>query len=318
MNVLLFVSTMIMVMAMLTYARLETYRSFSLLQEHFNTYMVKNERGYINQTAKWWYDTSRATKKGNSNKTKKSEGRSRLSFLFFIDKAKKETNIQIYPQIYLLAKKLMYVLYKNQPFFIEMEQQRPDILDILLNSLMVADNLPKEQKIKKAEDLANLDLGDPVLNIFFYKMLKGTEMTQDQKPKIEPKVLSMVELEFKPQEEDKGEEDDEGGDTDIKEEYHSPENYYSLLDYITIEDSTKIRVFLAPYGILLALFDDPILVRNIMEYRQDLFTKLTNDTLKAPEASDQFKNLFLPRVDPTFNENILDFSVTKTNPKNYE
>lgn len=318
MNVLLFVTTMIMVLAMLTYAKLETYRNFSLLQSQFTRYMEKTERSYINAAAKSWYENSVATKKTapKGNQKTRVQARSRLSFITLIDKTKQAQYAQAYPKIVLLTKKLMTVLYQDQPFFKQAIQQQPDILDLLLASLMPASEaLPKEQKIKKASELASLDLGDRPLNAFFYHILKGSPAPiEEDKPQVQP-VEKMPELILKSPE---GEPDDEGGDPDKKQEYLSPEGYVSLLDYITVEDSAKIRVFLAARPLLIAIYDNMELVNGIIAMREDLYKRLSNNTISAQEASEQFKNAFLTKSDPNFDESILDFTVTKTNPRNYE
>src|SRR5271156_5047680 len=106
MNILLFVTTMIIVLTSLTYARLEVYRSSNLKQAEFNRYMEQKERSYINQTAVWWYDNSHAVKRGpQQNPPGKNEARSRLSFLVFVDKNKQAQHAKEYPKMYFLAKK---------------------------------------------------------------------------------------------------------------------------------------------------------------------------------------------------------------------
>lgn len=316
MNVLLFVTTMIMVLSMLTYAKMQTYRNFSILQAEFNRYIMESERGYINNGALWWYENSRATVRGpNQNKSQKGGARSRLSFIVFIDKSKQAAYAQAYPQILLLSKKLMYNLYHDQPFFQQVEQQRPDILDALLASLMVADSLPKDQKPKKAADLSNLDLGDPLLNSVFYFMLKGAPAPEAIQPVQQtaqpPSLLSEYQAV-----QGNAEADDENGDPNKKEEYKSPEGYYSLLDYIILEDTVKIRVFLAPRALLTAIFDDPNVVEAIIELRNNLYNQVVNGSMNAANASTQFQTMAAPRT--TFDQTILDFTVTKTNPRNYE
>ena len=160
----------------------------------------------------------------------------------------------------LLAKKLMYNMYKDQPFFKAYEQQRTDVLGAFLTSLMIADGLPKEQKLKKAKDMASLDLHDPLLNGLSYYMFKGALAPQSASPpkeKIEKLLIP----------EGNGEDDDENGDPNKKDEYKSPQGYTSLLDSITLEDSAKIRVFLAPKELLKAIFDDPAAVDGVIQLR---------------------------------------------------
>jgi len=316
MNVLLFVTAMIMVLSMLTYTRLETYRNFSLLQSEFTQFMEKTERGYINKTAVWWYDNSKGEKRTPGKGQTKNEARSRLSFLVFIDKTAQAKYAQAYPKIVLLSKKLITYLYQNQPTFKKMLQQRPDILDALLARLMVADSLPKEQKIKKASDLANLELNDPLLDAFFYYILKGAELPEKKvSENMSQSKLPMPEFIIK---EAKGEIDDEDGDQNIQQEYISPEGYFSLQDYITVDAAIKIRVYLASRALLMAIFNDPVIVDSIIAMRNDLYKKVVNGPMSPADAEAQFKTTFASKSDPNFDDTILDYTVTKTNPKNYE
>jgi hypothetical protein len=318
MNVLLFVTAMIMVLSLLTYGKLEMYRSFSLLQSQFTTFMEETERGYINTTAVWWYENSPAVRRTSTLPgTTRGGARSRLSFIVFIDKTKQAQYAQAYPKIVLLSKKLMINLYKDQPFFKETVQQRPDILDGFLASLMAASEaLPTDQKIKKATDLANLNLGDPLLNSFSYFIFKGSPFPEDKQME-EAKRVEPLQTEFIIKESN-GEVDDENGDPNKKDDYISPEGYYSLLDYITVDDAIKIRVFLASKPLLMAIFDNLDVVNSIIAMRNDLYKKVVNGSVTPQDASTQFKTATSSKSDPNFDDTILDYSVTKTNPKNYE
>jgi hypothetical protein len=319
MNVLLFVTAMIMVLSMLTYAKLEMYRSFSLLQSQFTSFMEETERGYINTTAVWWYENSPAVRRSNppNPPTARGGARSRLSFIVFIDRTKQAQYAQVYPKIVLLSKKLMLYLYKDQPFFKETLQLRPDILDGFLMSLMAASEaLPTEQRIKKAADLANLNFGDPLLNSFSYFVLKGSPFPEEKENE-EVKQVEPLQTEFIIKETN-GEADDENGDPNKKEDYMSPEGYYSLLDYITVEDAIKIRVFLASKPLLMAIFDNQDVVNSIIAMRYDLYRKVVSGSVNPQNASTQFKTATSSKSDPNFDDSILDYSVTKTNPRNYE
>ena len=65
MNILLFVTSLLMILSLLTYARIDNFRYFLGMQSEFERYMRTIERVYINQSAENWYDTSRAKIKGN-------------------------------------------------------------------------------------------------------------------------------------------------------------------------------------------------------------------------------------------------------------
>lgn len=313
MNILLFVTALIMVLSMLTYAKLQTYQNFRVLESQFTRFMEESERSYINKTAVWWYENSVATKKGkNPPASGKNPGRSRLSFVMFIDRKKQAQYASTYPKMIHITKKLIDYLYRNQPFFQQFIQRRPDIVDELLASLIIADDLPKEEKIKKPADLANLNLGDPLLNSFFYYILKGSPLTEKEEEKeIQESQKGFI------LKESAGEAEDEGGDPNKKQYYISPKGYHSLLDYIHVDDAIKIRVYLASEPLLMAIFDHPSTVNAIITMRNELYKKVIHDSLNPQEATAQFKAAFSSLGDPSFNETLLDYTVTKTNPKNY-
>lgn len=304
-----------MAMAMMTYAKMEIFRNFTLLESQFTNYMEETERSSINQTAEKWYRTVKASTKGGTQKTP-SQSSSRLSFAVFTDS--KLQNTKEYPQIRHLAKKLIHILYQGSPFYQKMMQTRPDFVDNVLNRLILADKLQDKQKIVFARDLANLKLGDAVLDDVFYKMLKGTQKTSDTSKAASSAKQNLVQMEFQLPE-TQAEDEDEAPDANLKEEHISPAGYYSLLDYITLDKKhLKVRVFLASRPLLLAIFDDPQAVDQVIEYRRQLYQELMRGGRPAAEATALFKNQFAARADKNIDDTILDFGVSKTNPKNYE
>ncbi len=333
MNILLFVTSLLMVMASLTYTRLETYRNFSLTQNQFTLYMDQRERGSINLQAETLFTHSRGAQPPpqpptpsdpnnpkppsvGSNEQVKNTGkaRSRLSLAMFIDSAKKNAHPKEYLQFFALARKLIYLLYNDQPFFQAMERKNPDFVHSLLKALMVADAFPKEKKIKKTKQLANLDLLDEDLNHVFYEMLQGTVKKIEPKQELNKKSdqLSLLTVQEK---ESKGEDDGEDVEEDTAEDQSSPKGYYSLKDFITLTDATKVRVFLAPKTLLQAIFDDPKVVDEIMAARLELYKKFSGrHSISKQDASKLFEDAFRNKSDPSFSD-ILDFTVTKTNPK---
>lgn len=300
MNILLFTTTLLIAMIMLTYAKLDIYRNFNVLESQFKKYMEITERSSINQAAVHWYKKVNVSKRGGGD-AQKAQGSSRLTFAYFIDKTLQSHKEAA--QYRHLAKKLIRTLYHKSPFYQELMHVRPHFVDELLTSLQVADLLPKEKKLRYAKDLANLKLRDEVLDDAFYKMLKGTAEAEKSKQ----------EFHFP---EDRSEEEDEVPDVGLKEEYRSPAGYFSLLDYITLQKNTKVRVFLASKPLLLAIFENPETVDLVLATRQQLYQSvLKGRTTK--EASELFKKQFGSIADRALPD-ILDFSVTKTNPKNYE
>lgn len=318
---------MLMLLSLLTYARLETFRSSQVFEVLFEHYMQKMERGYPNKISEIVYDEIHIKKKpaapsqeappAKDKETKPEEtkpaekpkdSRPRLSLAALFDKTKKDSSVQS-QQMGALLKTLMQTLYGNQPFFKKLEQERPQFMDELIQAMVeAADMLPKEKKLKKASDLANLKLADETLDTLLYKILRGgpyLDVLENSEVKKEPPLI----------EEEKNDLGDSDGTT--SEEFESPKGYFSLLDFVTLEPSSKVRVFLAPREVLTAIFQNPEVVDRIMAERRDLYRQARRgtDVNTLKEAfKNQFDNLRNPAVDST----LLDYSVSKTDPKKYE
>ena len=104
MNVLIFVMTMLMLLTLMTYAKLETYRSSQVFQVLLEHYMQKDERGYINLAAEDTYDgIKKVAKKTDTEPVEeapkpKAEGNARLSLALIKDKSKRDSNPQEWQQ----------------------------------------------------------------------------------------------------------------------------------------------------------------------------------------------------------------------------
>jgi hypothetical protein len=308
MNVLMFVMTMLMILALLTYARLDAIRSLVSTQKEFERYMEGSERKFLNEKAQERYDmtvvSNRAASTGQPGNPNKPTGASpRLSWSFLTNKNPNELAAQSQKQ---LSKELIQILFGQQSFYIEAIKERPNIIEELFEVLpRVIDQLPKEEKIKSANDLANLDLGDKMLNAFFYKLLKGfpKASTTHSTEEAESSILNE-------QSKDNGE--DEVEVQDSFQEHQAEENEVSLLDYITIKASNKIRVYLAPPALLLAIYKDQGVVQEIVRERQNLYREIRQGKLENAQATEQFKNNFSRRSTPY--GDMLDFTVSKVKP----
>lgn len=322
MNVLIFVSTMLMLLTLMTYAKLETYRNSQVFQVLFEHYAQKDERGQINLAAETTYDnikkTAKAEKKEdqpakgkdkNQPPTPKAQGNARISIYLFKTKSQRESKPQEWQQAKTLLKNLMINLYKDQPFFIEMEKKRPQFLDEIINGLTQAsDELPKERKWKKAQDIANTTLGDRELDHVLYLMGKGAAYKEvvngaPQQAASEPKTPI--------------EESDEASDPSEQNEYKSPKGYYSLFDFITLSTSQKIRVYLTPKEVLRTIYNSDQIANDIMAERKQLYNQAKNggDTTALTK---NFQEKFDSARDPALSKDTLDYTVTKTNPNKYE
>lgn len=309
MNVLIFVVTMIMILTLLTYAKLETFRSSQVFQVLFENYMEKDERSHINLAAKKKYDSIKKTEKSKKEKKEdkpaKSASSPRISLELFKNKSARETKPQDWNQTKHLLKNLLNVLYKDQPFFVKLQNERPQFLEDLINSMTQAiDDLPKEKQLKKAQDFGNLSLNDPQLDALLYKILKGAPYKDVSKKEDSEETSS-------------GETSEEASDPTIGvDEYKSIKGYYSLLDFVTLSPNQKIRIYLASREVLQAIFLNEQVVDDVITERKALYRQL-NAEASPEDLKKTFQSRFEGNVDPTVKESV-DYTVSKTNPKNYE
>jgi hypothetical protein len=331
MNVLLFVTSLLLILSLLTYARIDNFRYFLGMQSEFERYMSTVERSHINQTAKQWYDRTIANSRTNSPSqqtptqttppTDGSEptsehqpvpgaaGTSRLSLRTILDPDLRSKNEQADQQTLQWIKDLMRVLYGQQPFFKEMMQKRPTFLDDILAGMAAAINaIPKDKRVWKAEELSNLNLG-PELEEAYYLMLKGcvnvkNELSAAPQP---PPVEFVIDTEA-------GKEDETDPSNEATE-YSSAESYSSLLNYITLKNTTKVRVYLASRPLLIAIFGQASVADSIIQTRSSLYRSVMNG-MAPEEATNQFKASF-QAAGKGDADTFLDFKVTKTNPSEY-
>lgn len=282
----MFVMSMLMLLVLITYGRLENFRNFAFVQIQFKEYMEESERAYLNEEAKKRYQKTVATKseKNENDNREKNPASSKLSFNLFVDKEERNNRQdQLETQINL-ARSLMIYLYGDQSFFKEMEEKRPNFLNEIFAALIrESEELPK---LKKTKEIATIDLKDPDLNEVFTRMLKGAY--EKPPPKEEQRPLKLK------------------------------EGYYSLLDFITVDkNKLKLRVFLLSRQLLAVTFGSPQVVEDIITTRNALYRNVKNNVLDANSASNEFKGLYGNSQQPFVPAEILDFGVSKTNPRKY-
>ena len=283
MQVLLFVMTILMLMSIMTYGRLESFRNLAGAQGEFKRYMKVTERKFLNEQAQKRYTSITASQDEEVEKKEqqKNPATSKITFRFFINREEREKNEAMRDQFLLIAKNLMTFLYQSQEFFQEIANERPDFLNELLFALMKA---TENRTLNKPKDLSTVDLGDPKLHYVFYKMLAGT-------PEFEKDIVN-----FKP-----------------------TVGYFSLLDFITIKpNKSRIRVYLASPQVLMAIFGDVGTVKEILAERYRLYRAVKKEIMTKEEASELFMSLFMEERLPGIENTLLDFGVSKTNPKTYE
>lgn len=308
MNILMYVMIMLMLLASLTYAKLEMFRNLASMESGFFHYMAFSERESLNRAANECYDSIRV-RTHSGEKTEKNPSSSRLSFYVFLNKSYRDQNLEAYHQMRELAKQLMTYLYQDQPFFKEISEKRPQFLNEILDQIEgAAESQLESQTLRNATALSKLEFADRELQYIFYLMLHGFPR---------PANIPVRPIESQSDKESTEDTDDETAALQESSEATAAIGYTSLLDYISVAKTAKLRVFLASRPLLMAIYGDDSIVDHLMEMRIDLYRQVQNG-FNVEEATMQFQNDFAHSGNAQSYAAILDFAVTKTDPRKYD
>lgn len=317
MNILIVTMTILMLMTLMTYARWDSFRSLSAYRLEFERYMRDKERSYQNAKEVEWYETTIAKPRGLNERDTQSKiaASPRISWYLLLHKEARLNQEQEFLALKELSKRLIFLLFGHRKDFKEFQEKNPNLVDDLLNAIKeISDN--SDTKISnRVTDLANLSLDHPDLDKFFYQILNGYRI---KKKEIQRRSSDI--------EDDEDQEDESDLEqqilTDQSDKNNDKKNSISLLNYITLNNTTKVRLYLASQPILEAIFGDSRIVNEIIEARVAFYQELrkyrNNAELpqKKAELSQQFRSQFENSVPPQFKE-IVNFDVTKVDPTNY-
>lgn len=315
-----------MLLACLTYARLEGFRVFSSFEASFNHYISSTERIPLDQMNEAMYKKiTLGTKSGNSA-AKNSNSTSRLSLDKLINKDKRKSDSDAYNQTRELFKRLMTHLYSRQTFFQTMLAQRPNFLDDILNEIergidRIEEQTQKKFPAKDATSLSTIEFANlPELNYVFYLMMHGLPNPDKQKPIGDKSLNNDSQTTWIVETQSTVDSDEENGDIIASEEAISQPGYESLVDYITVKKADKVRVYLASRALLMAIYNNEDTVNSIIEKRKELYKRVRNnkDPKETLNATQEFQNSFSQLGDAQNFSAILDFSVSRSNPSTYE
>jgi hypothetical protein len=183
-----------------------------------------------------------------------------------------------------------------------MEEKRSNFVsEILDNLIRDSDAYTEQNKIRKVCEIGTMELVDFELKDVFTLMLRGAF-------EITPKVPASDNIEIKFEE----------GQTFIRPNFLPTEGYYPLMNFITLDHGNyKIRVFLASPQLLMAIFGSSTTVYDILQERYQLYRNVKAG-MDPKEAEASFQSQFLSQALPYILPETLDFSISKTNPRNYE
>jgi len=285
MNVLLFISTILLLMSMITYGRIQSYVGTMLVQGGLRQGMTELERCYYNNKIELLYRTTAVHSSDPDQETNEmgqitlpqtdensdSTANKLINFRWLIEV--QDQNAELKMQ---LIKNLITVLYEKEPFFQEMLKEKPDALNEILHHLSNAS--ARVGRIGAPHKLIKLkfeDSNDESLWEFFTVLLRDI-----------------------PQYKDKG------------------CSFVSLLQYLTNRRSEKIRIYLAPKPILMAIFNNEEVVERLIKRRNEIFKEVKKQNAQQiQETARTFQETFAGEAIKFLP--LLDFSVSKTDPKNY-
>lgn len=275
MQVLLFVFSILMAMSLMTYQRVAGFRELSALRHEYSCYMENVEHYAFNEAQIAQYEAHKGKGSSKNESDKAIQASRYLNIQSLFEGSEKEKNFQTQ---YNLLSKLIVILYSKKPFYREMEIKRPDFVRELLNTMIQAGKT-REPKISHQKTLANLELHDAALQDIYAKMLSGNNESK------------------------------KGGCGAGTEE----DDYDSLLNYLRVKKTVNpIRIQLAPKALLLAIYEDPALVDNMLNDINRLRQSVESNKEKKTEASLEFERLYKDRLPRDLDPSLFNFSITST------
>jgi hypothetical protein len=310
MNVLLYVMTLMLVLAALSYSRLENFFQFFGIQAGFKHYMQTTEKEPINKIARHWYHTIHLSTHDSSSRGSTNPASPRLPIITLLNKDLRQQFPNQHAQLREILKKLMQQ-YQHNKIFKELESKDSHFLDALLNEIeSSADRYFEEhdEKPTKASILSNLEFQNEELRLGLYMMIKGSAKEMDPRQKLSKYPSA------KPTQQVTVTSDEEDAAAIECEEAHGDAGYESILDLLTTEKTLKIRMFLASPKLLMAIYEDKDLVDDIVRERRQLYAQVKNHPEKVDEASATFESQFSQAGKAAQYGGLLDFKVSRTNP----
>lgn len=319
MNVLLTVVAFLMALTLIAYARLESFKFLWGTRIEFEKYMENSERQIANGLNECKYENTiakhldRSEGKEKRPKDPKAEGSPRINWKLFVNEKARLQDPNAYQVIRDLSERLIVNLYRgNNADFDRLYQANPHVLKDLFNQIVIAtESKQKKVRITAPRDLSNLELGDKQSNFLMYLIFN--ELTPSRKS-----PESVKAEQEKIDEEDEEEEEDSDSVMQKQEdarEFCAPAGSVMLQNYITISSSNKIRVFLASPPVLLAIFDHPQIVHQVMEMRMALYKEVKQGKDKSV-ATAEFQQAFENAIPESFRP-FINFAVTKSKPKSH-
>lgn len=269
MYILILVTTLLMMLSIMGYTRMEIFRSSMGLQYEYERYMEKKELAAYNQIEKEKYQAEKSSskKKQETPGPPKPFAKLNVSSLF---EEKPQASPEYQDFVRATLTRILAANYSSLPFFQNTHTQPAEFVEALITK-------GKEKgvcrpNVDSMEALTEIAFDDLKMREAYYLMLKGAK---------------------------------EG---DPKEGSYPP-----LLELLTFQKGeTPIRLYLAPKGLLLALYQgDAAYAEKVMQVRKEIFKKVkSSKALFKDEEEEKGSEALQEEVKRAMEEYKQDFMLT--------
>lgn len=302
MNLLLFVMAFLLALSAISYQSMLHYKTNALVRNVFDTYIRVEEPCAFNKIVEKEYRSLKRSQgkkltEEEKKKNEEKEGSSSINFRYLIDPGYPKDHPQETEMALDILKRLIFFLYSDQDFFKEIILKRPSAVEDLFLALQSTNEaLPEKERIKSKKKFSLLRLTDPVLQKLWEDLLIENPLSFD----VLQKMFGVSEQVILQNEADQC-------------------TKVSLSNYLNQSTVLKLRVYLAPRALLFALLQNEADVQEVIKKRKELYNEgKRKNGKKAEEATAEFQQ-FLEQFSSLMAQKlILDFTVTSSNPSDYE
>lgn len=270
MNILPMIFALVLMLSLMTIERLDKIKQIAILQKEYQIYLKEQEGAEMRKRQERLYGLYPVSHKS-------------LSFRYMVNQKLRDQNLDKAKQYRQLIKELMKVLYQDKAFYKNVEKERPQFLEELMEKIEAASNDVPEKFIRSTEDLSRLQLEDKQLQEVFYHMLKGTVKREE-----------LVET----------------SSTLLNDPLWMEKAYPSLLYYVHLNEQ-PISIQRAPREVLKVIFEKDEIVDQVIKRREELSKK------KEAGTDALFKEEFLDKRKQGISDQILDFHISASDKKKY-
>lgn len=283
MQVLIVVMASLMMLSLMTYSRVSRYLEQEVLRGAFRESLLGEDIAIFNRKAHSLYDTHHVeSSQEGSGSAGVSKLQRRLNIRQLFDPALRgSTDLDVQKRLFV---RLIQAAYGKSAFYRELVNdyfQRLRMTEEEILTRMI-DAMEMEEMPKKVTDLALLQFPEVELRNAFCKMLTGD---------FDQTVY-----------EDRG--------LSFEEKW----GYPPLGKLVTFRKSGGISVYLAHHAVLMAIFQDPEIVRLVEVKRRELHTLLEQGSIDKERAALELKAVIGPGDYTGRDSELLDYGVSKTRP----